>query len=292
LSILEETERRLKVPESLISQLYHLGAFKVKRPKTKFEKGMLVTSIDIDVGSSEVGLRNQGRNDAHVHKLLSERAVGKIEETVLPFFVDMFATFGIPVTFALRGQCLDVDTTAVEVLQNSSVKHDIGSHGYTHRRFGDLSDLEAETELNMTNAAMKRYGIVSKSFVFPQDSVAHLNLLEKYGYASYRSRGSFVRDRMQVEKYGKLYNICPSLHLTRSANALLLKKLLDIAVAKRSPFHIWFHLWNFGYNTESVQRSVKRAVFPLLQYAEEKVNTGVLTFETMFSVVEKIERSG
>jgi hypothetical protein len=42
---------------------------------------------------------------------------------------------------------------------------------------------------------------------------------------------------------------------------------------------------------ESIQRSVKRAVFPLLQYAKEKVDIGVLTFETMFSVAEKIKRS-
>jgi hypothetical protein len=97
---------------------------------------------------------------------------------------------------------------------------------------------------------------------------------------------------MQVERQGGLINICPSLHLTRSPNALLLKKLLDVAVAKRSLFHIWFHLWNFGYDLESIKRSVNRAVFPFFQYAKEKVDTGELTFETMLSVVEKIERFG
>jgi peptidoglycan/xylan/chitin deacetylase (PgdA/CDA1 family) len=268
-----------------------LAAFKIRKPGTRLEKGMLVTSIDIDVGCSEIGVINRGKNDTYVHPNLSERAVGAIEEAALPFFVDMFETFEMPVTFALRGQCLDVDKTAVECLLGSSVKHDIGSHGYTHRRFEDLSHSDAEKELNMTSLAMGRYGIVPRSFIFPRDSVDHLDLLEQYGYKCYRSHGSLLRDRMQVEKEGGLYDICPSLHLTRSANALLLKKLLDVAVARRSPFHIWFHLWNFGYNMESIQRSVKRAVFPLLQYAKEKVNIGELSFETMFSVVEKIERS-
>jgi len=291
LSILAETERRLKIPESLISQLYHLAAFKIRKRGTRVEKGMLITSIDIDVGSSQVGLRNKGRNDVNVHQVLSERMVGQIEETALPLFMDMFETLDMPVTFALRGQCLDIDTTTVELLLGSSVKHDIGSHGYTHRKFGDLSASEAETECDMISAAMKRCGVFPTSFVFPQDSVAHLDLLEKFGYKSYRSFGSFFHDRMQLEKQGALYNICPSLHLTPSANALFLKKLLDIAVSERAPFHIWFHLWNFGYGMESIQRSVKRAVFPLLQYAKEKVNIGVLTFETMLSVVEKIERS-
>lgn len=291
MSILAETERRLKIPESLISQLYHLAAFKLRKRGTRLEKGMLITSIDIDVGSSKVGLRNKGRNDANVHQVFSERMIGQIEETALPLFVDMFEALDMPVTFALRGQCLDVDTTTVEFLLGSSVKHDIGSHGYTHRRFGDLSASEAETELDMISAAMKRCGVFPTSFVFPQDSVAHLNLLEKFDYKSYRSFGSFFHDRMQLEKQGALYNICPSLHLTQSANALFLKKLLDIAVSERAPFHIWFHLWNFGLNIKSIRRSVKDAVFPLLNYAKEKVNCGVLSFETMFSVVERIEMS-
>ena len=96
---------------------------------------------------------------------------------------------------------------------------------------------------------------------------------------------------MQLEKQGALYNICPSLHLTRSANSLFLKKLLDVAISERAPFHVWFHLWNFGYDLKSIQRSVKIAVFPMLQYAKEKVNLDVLSFETMHSVVEKMERA-
>jgi len=244
------------------------------------------------VGSSELGIRNRGKNDVNVHSNLSENTIGKIEENALPFFVDIFETLGMPVTFALRGQCLDVDTTAVDLLLDSSVKHDIGSHGYTHRHFGYLSHLEAETELDLTSDAMRRSGIVPKTFVFPHDSVAHLDLLEKYGYKSYRSFGSLFHDRMQIEKQGNLYNICPSLHLTRSIDGLLMMKLLDIAVAERAPFHVWFHLWNFGRDVDSIRKSVKRSVLPLLLYAKEKENLGVLTFETMLSVVEKIGDSG
>jgi hypothetical protein len=292
LPTIAEAERRLKIPESAFSQLYHLAAFKVRKPMTHFEKGMLIISIDIDVGSGELGVVNQGKNDVNVHQILSERAVGKIEEDALPFFVDMFETLDMPVTFALRGQCLDVDASAVELLLGSSVKHDIGSHGYTHRKFKTLSRLDAVAELNMTAVAMREYGIIPRSFIFPQDSVAHLNLLEEYGYTSFRSFGSFLSDRMQVEKQGRLYNICPSIHLTRSANALLLKKLVDVAVSEKAPFHVWFHLWNFGFDMESIRRSLKGAVLPFLLYAREKVNIGELSFETMFSVVEKIERSG
>lgn len=289
--IIEEAERKLKIPESAISQLYHLVSFKIWKPETRLQKGILVVSIDVDVGCSKVGTRNGGKNDVNIHNSLSEYAVGKIEEMALPFFVDMFETLVVPATFALRGQCLDIDTTTAELLLDSSVKHDIGSHGYSHRRFEDLSHSDAETELNMTSVAMKRCGIIPRSFIFPHDSVAHLDLLERYGYKSYRSHGSFVHDRMQIEKHGRLYNICPSLHLTKSANGLFLRKILDIAVAERAPFHIWFHLWNFGQKSESIRRSVEHAVLPLLQYAREKANVGLLTLETMLSITERIEKT-
>jgi hypothetical protein len=105
-----------------------------------------------------------------------------------------------------------------------------------------------------------------------------------------------MNDRMEIEKHGGLYDIRPSLHLCRSANALFLKRLLDVAVEEKAPFHVWFHMWNFSKyerceraQLESIQRSVKRAVFPLLEYAREKVDLGVLTFETMLSAAEKVE---
>lgn len=286
----KEAERMLKIPESAISQLYHLAAFRIRKSRTQFEKGMLVISIDVDVGCGEVGIKNNGKNDSNIHDILSEYAVGKLEERALPFFVDMFETLFMPVTFAIRGQCLDIDTNIVELLLNSSVKHEIASHGYFHRKFEDLSYSDAETELNMISVAMRRCGITPRSFIFPRDSVAHLDLLEKYGYKSYRSYGNFLHDRMQIEKQGKLYNICPSLHLCRSANALFLKKILDVAVTERAPLHVWFHVWNFGEKVETMRRNVERAVLPLLEYAREKVNLGVLTFETMLSATEKAER--
>jgi hypothetical protein len=292
LQIMYEVENRLKIPESALSHIYHLTAFKMQKPGTRFEKGMLIISVDVDVGQAAVGIRNQGKNDARVHHKLSEFTIGKIEENALPFFVNMFETLEVAATFAIRGQCLDINNDAVDLLLDSSIKNDIGSHGYTHRRFGDLSHSDAEMEMSMTGVAMRKCGIIPRSFIFPQDSVGHLDLLEKYGYKSYRSYGGFLQDRMQIEQHGGLYNICPSMHLTRSANALFLKKIVDIAVTKKAPFHVWFHLWNFGENMESIRRNATKTVFPLLLYAREKMNLGVLTFETMLSVTEKIEKSG
>lgn len=67
------------------------------------------------------------------------------------------------------------------------------------------------------------------------------------------------------------------------------KKIFDIAIAKKLPFHIWFHLCNSGETNESIQRSIKKTLFPLLNYAKKKEKTGELTFETMLSAAERVE---
>lgn len=288
---LEEAERRLKIPETFISHVLHIASFKLTRPQMQLKKAMLVFSIDIDAGSKSLGLVNNGKNDSNVCTHLSEYTVGKIEETMLPLFVNLFDRYDLPVTVAVRGQLFDVDGSALDPLFDSSVKHDIGAHGYSHREFGTLSVAEAENEIGMTATAMKKFNITPVSFIFPRNSVAHLSLLEQSGYKCYRSFGNFMHDRMRIEKNGNLYNIHPSLHLTRSHSHRLLERIIDVAVSKRAPLHIWFHLWNFGETKGSVERSINHFISPMLRYAKQKVDCDQLTFETMPSAAIRFERN-
>ena len=145
---------------SLASQVFHLVTFELERPQMQFDAAMLIISIDVDVGSRQLGLINQGRNDANVHKFLSEYNVGEIEEQVIPYLVNLFEVFEIPVTFAVRGQLTELDDSMImDKLLNSSVKHDIGAHGYYHKNFQALSKFEAEKELTLIAAGFKRFNI-------------------------------------------------------------------------------------------------------------------------------------
>lgn len=258
----------------------------------QLENSMFIISIDIDVGKKELGLINEGKNDANVSKCISEYSVGQIEERTLPYLVDLFNSYEIPVTFAMRGQLTEVDDFILKLLRDSSVGYDIGAHGYYHRHFKNLSYKEAESELKMISAGMRRFGIIPRSFVFPANSVAHLNLLEKHGYKCYRSRGNFMKDRMQIEKQGLLYDIHPSLYFRPSVSPQILKKIVDIAISRKRPFHIWFHLWNFGATSKSIHKNINKIFAPLLDHAKQKEKSGELTFETMLSAAEEIEELG
>ena len=275
---------------SFFSQLYHFLAFSIKKPKMQLEKGMLIISIDVDVGSRELGVLNKGKNDENIVKHVSEYRVGEIDEVAFPLFFEAFNDFEIPVTFAIRGQLTEVNNSILDSLLKSSVEHDIGAHGYSHREFTNLSRNEAENELNLISEGMKKIGIIPRSFVFPRNSVAHLDLLERYGYRCYRSVGDFKNDCMYIEKQDRLYNVHPSLYLDQSISSMFLKKILDLAIAKKLPFHIWFHLWNFGETKGSIHRTINKVFYPLLDYAKKKEKSGLLDVETMLSSTEKVKK--
>jgi len=202
--------------------------------------------------------------------------------------VSLFDELHILVTFALRGQFLDVDTSIPSRLLDSRVEFDIGAHGYYHREFTSLSRSEAKEELNMIGRSMKGLGIKPTSFIFPKNAVAHLDLLEKFGYLAYRGRGGFFRDSTRISKHGGLYDVHPSLFVNKSANARLLMKLLDVSIARKLPLHIWFHPKDLGTNRKEMETSLVQTYRPFFEYARKKQQSNLVQFETVSSLVTMI----
>jgi peptidoglycan/xylan/chitin deacetylase (PgdA/CDA1 family) len=272
-----------------VEQLGHFAKYLVENSTSSLERGMMIISIDIDVGNKELGVVNQGRNDRNVNNRLSEFSVGAVEELALPLFLDLFRKFDHPVTFAIRGQWLDYPNVVLQRLLSSSVQHDIGAHGYFHSSFNKLSSEEARNELDRVSAAMKRHDRSPTSFVFPRNSVAHLDLLPIYGFRSYRESNSIFRAGLYIANYGQLWDIHPSLYINNKTPYILTKKILDKCVSRKLPFHIWFHLWNFGKTKDAILKKIIGYYQPLLRYARLKAVEGVLNIETMNSAVEAIK---
>lgn len=275
---------------SLFSGLYHSVFFEIgKHALAPFQNGMLIVSVDIDVGSKELGVINKGKNDLNVSHCMSEYEIGEIEETSVPEFIKLFDNYKLPVTFAIRGQLTEVRDSVLVTLLKSPVKHDIGAHGYYHRKFKNLSHYEAEAEIKMISQGMRKFGLAPKSFVFPSNSVAHLKLLEKYGYECYRDYSDFLHDSMCMRKHGGLWEVHPSLLIDKYSKFAFLKRILDISTERRLPMHLWFHVRDFGKECSEIKRNAERVFLPLLEYAGRKERDGVLTFETMLSAARKAQ---
>jgi peptidoglycan/xylan/chitin deacetylase (PgdA/CDA1 family) len=275
---------RLSIP----SQFLHLADFVIRHPTMQFEKGALITSIDVDVGSSVVGDINRGKNDINVHEYLTENRIGEIEEKTIPSLVDFFDCLEIPVTFAVRGQLTEIRGSILELLLESPIKHDIAAHGYYHKTFTSISTLEAKHELELISSGMRKFNLNPKSFVFPKNQVAHLSLLEEFGYECYRGEGGLGKDGLSVIRQGRLYDIRPSFYLGVTHNPLFLNKIVDISAKNGVPFHLWFHPSDLYETRErSAREKIDRVLLPIYKYAKNKEKTGDLSFETMYSIIGK-----
>jgi peptidoglycan/xylan/chitin deacetylase (PgdA/CDA1 family) len=194
----------------------------------------------------------------------------------------------IPVTFAVRGQIVETESDMLTRLLDSPIKHDIAGHGYYHRTFSSISDIEAQNELRLLSIGFKKFNINPRSFVFPKNRVGHLSLLENHGFKCYRGEGGFLKDELSIKKQGHLYDIRPSFHTGLTYNPIFLKKIVDISCNHKLPFHIWFHPRDV-YETKgrSTERNIERVLLPIYRYAKKKEKCGALSFETMHSVIEK-----
>jgi len=276
---------------SEISKFLHYVAYQLKKPSNNYSKGILIFSIDVDVGSEKLSKINNGKYDRFVNDLYSEKEMGKIEEKVVPVLIQLFDDYEIPVTFALRGQLTEVENSIFDLLIKSSVKHDIGAHGYLHKTFTDLSEDEVNKEFEMISIGMGKYGIQPKSFIFPKNKIAHLPTLEKWGYTCFRAPGGFLKDGLYVKKYSNLVDVHPGLYVGMCHNPRFLDKILDLAITYNAPFHIWFHPSDLGISEKAVNNRINSLFKPFLNYAKKKQRDGYLSFKTMKSMADMVLNS-
>ena len=64
----------------------------------------------------------------------------------------------------------------VELLHSRDSGHEICFHGYSHRLFDTMTDVEARFEIQEWIKLAKRTGIVPLSVIFPQGRLGHLDL--------------------------------------------------------------------------------------------------------------------
>jgi peptidoglycan/xylan/chitin deacetylase (PgdA/CDA1 family) len=259
--------------------------------RSLLDKGAVIFSIDIDVGHEEVGLVNQGKNDGNVSNTRSERQIGRVEQTALPLILDLFDSFEMPATFAVRGQLFDVSPATVEPIAVSPIKHDIGGHGYYHRSFTALTRSEASLELTMLHDAMRKFGLQPKSFVFPRNKIEHLDLLLHSGYLCFRGSGGFPHNRMLIDRVRGLWNVHPTLFVHSGSDVAALTEIVDICSRKKSPAHLWFHPWNFGSRKSEIENALTKVLRPLLAHVRKLESHGSIAISSMREIADHAERS-
>lgn len=147
--------------------------------------GRVVISLDFELGWG--------------HKRTSPEYVERIRQQAdeikprVQQLLELFDDHGIAATWAVVGKLLEDGSDPVfsnpgliECVQDSKVDHEIGLHTYAHQPFDDLTEAEAHEDISAGQQILSEYGITPKSFVFPQNRIAHLEVLVNSGIQIYR----------------------------------------------------------------------------------------------------------
>lgn len=159
-------------------------------------------------------------------------------------------------------------TDIIEKILSSSINHEIGYHSFSHVVFTEISRELAEGEVREAKKIETEWGIKFKSFVFPRNEIAHVDVLKENGFKIYRGENLGRYDPSQsflIRKFNgginkliappaepkwmdgiwmipsSMYFCDPQIKLSVLSKA---KIGLYRAIRSKKVFHIWLHPHN------------------------------------------------
>lgn len=239
----------------------------------------------------------------------------------------LFVKYNIPATWAIVGKLISKPSKNVQFknlwyapdllrLIKATPTHEIASHSFTHPEFDKISKQAAENELLNCVSAAKKQGVVLRSFVFPRNKVAHLNILKKHGIRSFRGAGpvfpfcgtvfekvyelmDYILLTPQTGKPSRksgLLNIPGTMYflsargmrkyLPVSVRVLKAKAGIKKAVENRELFHLWFHPIDLAEETEKLLFGLEEIV----KYAAKLRSAKQLEIKTMAQIESRLTK--
>lgn len=261
-------------------------------------KGIFCVSLDTEL--------LWGRWDKDYEKFISR---AKKVRTIVGDLLSLFDKYEISATWAIVGALYKKSDKEYPELWSApdlidKIKkysnQEIACHSYSHKEFAKLKKGEAKEELRKCPKA--------KSFVFPRNKIAHLEILKKHGYIAYRGyephlrgfRNSKLLKFIEIfdlllliphtskpEKVKGLVNIPGNMyflsarglrkHIPLNIRYLKAKRSIDKAIKKGGVFHLWFHPIDLADNTERQLLELEK----ILKYAHKRVEEDKLLNLTM-----------
>jgi hypothetical protein len=198
---------------------------------------------------------------------------------------------------------------------------EIASHSFSHLLFADpgCSATVAAADLDACVAAAQPWGVPLRSFVFPRNRVAHLDLLAARGFTAYRGRdpvwweglrgpvrraAHYVDDLLALppptvtaRPEGPLWNL-PGSMMLQGLDGLrglippasrVRKGVAGLrrAARRREVFHLWFHPINFAVRCDAMLRVLEA----ILAEAARLRDAGRLRIRTMAGLIGESEHS-
>lgn len=265
------------------------------------KKGVLCISIDLELAW---GIWDKPDQETF-------NRIRKLERHIVRRLLAIFSQNEISATWAIVGHLLERRSSAgssfdeeiwyapdlLEDIHNVSPRQEVGSHGFSHKYYNELSKEEALEDLERSRIIHQAHGLNWGSFVFPRNFPNHLDLLTESGIQIYRGKDSGLlidAGRMMGRKVLRLMNLADktlpiqprTFTPTSKINGLLelpgsmlwfsrqgIRRIihprnleakvalgLRRAAARGEIFSLWFHPSNFYYDTENMLGYFERAM--------------------------------
>jgi peptidoglycan/xylan/chitin deacetylase (PgdA/CDA1 family) len=271
-------------------------------------------------------------------------------ERVVPALLGLFEKYSLPATWCVVGHLMlegcdgahgdpvrfgmDPGTNEgraplfyarelVEHIRSCRAPQEIGSHSFSHAIFSECDTATAEAELSAAVEAARAMGIEPRSFVFPRNSIGHLERLAAHGFTTYRGESPRWYDHGQcprlLRRTGHLVDILtvappPLVKPRLEANGLWnvpasmlftpafgVRKAVPVgwrvararrglleAARRGGVFHLWLHPTDLAARTEAMLGGLER----VLRLAAELREQGRLQIVPMCDVPKAWETGG
>lgn len=208
----------------------------------------------------------------------------------------------------------------VKQIQDCQVPQEIGCHGFSHMIVGDAGCSREcfESEIRACLEQAEKWGVNLKSFIFPRNSVGHLDVLAQNGFNSYRG-GNPAWFTKFSGRYGQIARLVDS--LLPIAPPVVTPRLVDggmwdlpasyfyphrdgwaknipvsIAVRKsklgleraarhNSIFHLWFHPFNLASDPDALLQGLEE----VFQQVKRLRDQGKLDNPTMGNLAASLD---
>lgn len=285
----------------------------LKESQHQYKKSYFNLTIDFELAWSRAR-RGDGATTTGESLIRSRQA-----REMLPVLLQLSEQYKIPITFATvahvaLSNCAEHDTPPVfspfwlrddwykvdplselsankdyygadliKMIKNSPISHEIASHSFSHVDLGD-SETTAEVavyEIRQSAAILRRDNPELSTFVFPNNHVAHLDIVKASGFTSYRVKKNqeIKQDSLGLYQFPLGIWLSP---LAFSPQEML--SLIDTGAKRNQVINGYCHLFEFDSKAQC------QSFFePIFAHIESLKNSGIIEALTVKNIIRKVD---
>jgi len=180
----------------------------------------------------------------------------------------------------------------IQEVVESSVKHELGTHGFSHYNYRRFPDNCLKADLAKAIEVMKSsLDIVPTAMTLPYNLEGYTTprILSQNGIIAYRL-WSYSDVSLPHEVLPGLWAMKSTLPILPESKPMIIKRCIDRAINKNSICNLWTHVSDWGRTNGDPMSDISRVLTPVLNYIAEKRDGNEIEVLTMTKWAKRMDR--